>query len=305
MILTSVRVKVKKALDTYQAGGMIVLLYHAIGYFWKECAWLWIRMRTHSELIERTIYGNRMYLSSHDTGISKELAVFGTHEPIATRLLNQQIKPGMHVVDIGANIGYYALQEARLVGETGEVIAIEPVPDNVSLLTKNIEANGYQNLRIYSVAIGAENGTTKLYLSHESNLAALTSQKDVHDTCIDVPLRTLDSFLEYEGQVDLIRMDIEGYETEAIKGMIDILAKHKPILFIEIHQFIVGGEPIIQFLRTLKELGYETRYVIGRVFDNAVVKGKKYTETMSLDELMLDRWVVQGRGAMTIFCTTM
>ena len=241
-----------------------------------------------------------MYLSPHDTGISKELAVYKIHEPLATQLLGQEIKAGMRVVDIGANIGYYALQEAHLVGETGEVIAIEPVPDNVDLLRMNVEANGYKNVRIYQAAIGAEDGTTRLYLASKFNLSSLIS-RDIHHACIDTPLWTLDSFLEQEGQIDYIQMDIEGYEAEALKGMRGILRKYRPSMFVEIHPSIVGGEPIIRFLEELKGLGYKTKYVIDKAFNYPIVRKKNAVETMSLDELMLDRRVTRGQAVLTIF----
>lgn len=301
MKLTTFRNKANQVVRVYKRRGITIFFYVTIGYLWKECIWFYIRIRTHSKPIKRVTCGNMMYLSRHDSGISKELAVFRIHEPISTWLLNQQIKVGMCVVDIGANIGYYALQEARLVGEVGKVIAIEPVPDNLTLLKKNVETNGFRNVKICPVAIGAKNESAKLYLSDESNLCSLNPQGDVHDSIINVPLRTLDSLLELEGKIDFIRMDTEGYETEIIKGMLSILNKYKPTMFIEIHQFIVGGKVMVRFLERLRELGYETKYVIDRGFDIPVVKGKNYVESISIDELIRDRRVVHSEGSLMIF----
>ena len=103
-----------------------------------------------------------MYLKLNDAGISRELALLGVHEPIATRLLNQQIKSGMRVIEIGANIGYYTLIAANLVGESGKIYAIEPEPANYALLTKNVEVNGYKNVIPIQKAISNEIGTSKL-----------------------------------------------------------------------------------------------------------------------------------------------
>ena len=300
MNLITITNLVKGAKHIYRSGGILTLFYRVIGYGWKEFAWFWIRVQTRGKLIERTPCGNKMYLSPHDEGISKELAVYGIHEPLATQLLRQEIKTGMHVIDIGANIGYYALQEAHLVGETGKVIAIEPVPDNVTLLRKNVEANGYRNVHIYPVAIGTKNGTTKIHISHESNLASLIPQ-DRHSTSVDVPVWTLDSLLEQEERVDYIQMDIEGYEVEVIKGMIGILRKYRPGMFIEIHTPIVGGESIIKFLKELKCLGYKTKYVIDKAFNSPLVWKKDAVETISIDTLMLDKRVARGQAVLTIF----
>lgn len=243
-----------------------------------------------------------MYLKLNDAGISRELTLSGVHEPIATRLLNQQIKSGMRVIEIGANIGYYALQEARLVGEGGEIIAIEPAPDNIVLLRKNIEANGIHNIRIYEGAIGNKNGTIELYLPPESNWSSIIPDKYAEHPCINVTIWKLDSLLADIEQVDVIRMDIEGYEIEAIKGMLGILQKYKPRLIIEIHPQITGGEPIKQFLERLMQLGYETKYVISRTIDHKFFKErKKYVETQSLNKLISDKRVVQGLDGFMIF----
>ena len=152
-----------------------------------------IRARGKKE-IEKTVLGNVMYLSLDDVGVSKTLAVYGRHEPISTELFGQEIKEGMCVVDIGANIGYYALQEARLVGEAGRVIAIEPVPDNFVRLKRNVERNGCRNVELRQAAIGNENGTAKIYISRESNWSSLIP-RGVHTQSVDVQLWTLDSLL--------------------------------------------------------------------------------------------------------------
>ena len=242
-----------------------------------------------------------MFLSLQDTGISKELLAFGIHEPMSTKILNEQLKKGMRIVDIGANIGYYVLQEARIVGETGEITATEPVPYNFTMLKRNVEANGYQNIRLFRLAIGIENGTTKIYLSRESNLCSMTQQLTIHDTSIDVPVMTLDSFLEGKEKIDFIRMDIEGYEVKAIDGMLDILKKYKPKMMIEIHPFIVGGEAIIDYLKKLKSIGYETTFVIGRVYDNRFAMGKNRIEKMSLEKLIADKRIMQAVDAFMVF----
>jgi FkbM family methyltransferase len=288
------------ARQIYSSGGLRALLYRLSGYLWKEICWLWILTWDHSHFIKRTVYGNIIYLSRQDTGISKTLAVYKIHEPISTKILRNQIKSGMCVIDIGANIGYYTLQQAQLVGETGRVIAIEPVPDNVTLLKKNVAANGYSNVIIHEVAIGAENGTAKIYMSSESNLASLFFQKRLNKS-VDVPLWTLDTFLEGEDRVDYIQMDVEGYEVEVIKGMLGILKKHKPALFVEIHPTLAGGDAIIRFLCELKDLGYKTKCLVDKAFNYSLIKKKGAIEILTIDELMIDRRIAKGQAVLSVF----
>src|SRR5437879_13308135 len=91
------------------------------------------------------VHGSVLTVLPGDHGISRELAAYRTHEPLASKLLQKFLKPGMNLVDIGSNLGYYALLEARTVGGAGRVIAIEPVAGNFAQLSKNVHANGYRS----------------------------------------------------------------------------------------------------------------------------------------------------------------
>ena len=90
------------------------------------------------------VHGLDMYSNTPDRLIASFLWKFSILENYETGLLKQIVKPGMRVVDIGANIGYYTLLMARLTGPKGDIIAFEPDPDNYRLLTKNI--NDTRNL---------------------------------------------------------------------------------------------------------------------------------------------------------------
>lgn len=107
----------------------------------------------------KKINGSKMYLDINDEGLSHDLISDGVREFYATQKMKKEIKKGDVIVDIGANIGYYALLEARLVGKKGIVYAIEPVPRNIAILKKNIELNNYSNLEVYQLAYGGQKGS--------------------------------------------------------------------------------------------------------------------------------------------------
>ena len=86
------------------------------------------------------VHGHKMFLDPKD---SLRLSIFGVYEPFETDLVQHEVGEGDVVLDIGANIGYYTLIFARIVGEGGKVFAFEPDPDNFALLKKNVEASGY------------------------------------------------------------------------------------------------------------------------------------------------------------------
>lgn len=282
--------------------GLLTLMQRLVGFSWEECVWLYTCTLARRPLIERTVRGHRMYLSTGDAGISRQLRVWGVYEPTATELLSQEIKPGMHVVEIGANIGYYTLELARLVGEAGEVIAIEPDPATMYLLKLNVEANGYENVCLHEIAIGPGNLTASLYLSHSTEWCSLIP-RDVHHAHIEVPVRTLDSLVGQRDSIHYVKMDIEGYETEAIKGMHAVLQRNRPGIFVEIHPHIAGVRPTIQFLEVLEDLGYRVKHVVGKASDHRASKvgGTRAIEgTMDIEKLKTDERIASGLGGMVL-----
>lgn len=255
---------------------------------WRdEFIWFWKGRK--GDGISSLVNGRIMFLNPFDRGISKELFIYRTHEPLVSRLLMGILREGMAVVDIGANIGYYVLIESGLVGDKGKVIAIEPDPENVVLLRRNVEANELRNVEIIQAAIGEENGIGKLYRSGSANWHSLLPSYYVDEgDVVDVNVYTLDSLVEEMGiRVDMVRMDLEGYEVRAIRGMEMVLERDGPILVVELHPHLVGGEEICSLLNHFKSLRYEMIYVVNRSKDFAWVRGHRPMR-MAIDELIKD-----------------
>jgi len=250
------------------------------------------------------VHKQKMFLSVDDRGISKELACYQSHEPLSTQVLRTMLSPGETVIDIGANIGYYALLESQLVGSEGEVIAIEPSPSNVSLLTLNMKVNKIQNLRIINVAIGDYDGEGKLYLSNACNWNSLICQRELNQTSsVTVKVRSIDSLLkEINIRPSLIRMDIEGYETNAIAGMINTLNNYAPRLMIELHPQLIGGKAIRELIELLKSVNYKTCCAISKERDfpwNAPITA---IESPTIEALQNDKRIIEeNRGFMVFF----
>jgi FkbM family methyltransferase len=298
----------KTLVNYYKSGGFKTALVRIFIFIWYRVSIVWLllgKVGDRKKIVIRNVLGNKMCLNLSDTGISRELLLFGIHEPISTRIFRSLIKPGMHIIDIGANLGYYAFQEARIVGETGEVIAIEPVLGNVQLLKHGRELNSFKNMKILPIAIGVQNGTSKIFLQKESNCGSMLLP-DSYLKTVDVPTRDLDSLFESEQKIDYIRMDVEGFEIEIIKGMHKILDKFKPTLFIEIHLDILGYEKVKRFLEEIKSLGYDSKYIVDKAFEHRLLMGKdnKHIEEMSIDELMDDIRVKEGILAIIVFFET-
>lgn len=215
----------------------------------------------------------KMILNANDTGISQELMRIGSHEPLSTKILMKNLHEEMNVVDIGANLGYFALQEAEVIGPKGLVYAIEPIPQNYLLLKKNIALNGFRNVRVFNLAIGNADGCLDLFLSPASNWASAFKTSLNTNQKLSVPSERLDTFLEGRGRVDLIRMDVEGYETNIIDGMEKTLKQKHLMLFIEVHPLFTGKEKCKRFLQKLGDYGFAPLAVVfgnhpGKLIEN-------------------------------------
>ena len=151
----------------------------------------------------------------------------------------------MKVVDVGANIGYYALMFAQVVGPAGRIIAIEPSPENLPELKLNIERNKLRNVEIVSKAVG--NSQKEVGLRSGINSGVVRDDKRSYSVEQDL----IDNIVT--GPIDLLKIDVEGYEEFALEGAQRILSEYKPILFLEVHplelkQYGCGVGPIISRL---------------------------------------------------------
>jgi FkbM family methyltransferase len=213
-------------------------------------------------VIIKNIEGSRMYLDIRDKGVSRELVLMGIREELFTRTLQDTLQEGDCVLCIGANIGYYSLMEARLVGPRGKVYAIEPVPHNMKLLEDSIRLNNYGNIETFQLAMGQSDSMAKLYLSDHPNWSSFYPPRKVRRK-IDIEVTSVDSFLKGKRLPDLIRMDVEGYEYEIIIGMSGLLASGIPLrLFVEFHPDIMGRPRTAAFLDILKQHRFQLKKLI-------------------------------------------
>ena len=218
--------------------------------------------------LRKQIHGCEMDLNLQDKGISRTLLLFGTREAEHRVLLEQVLKPGMTVFDVGANIGYYALMEKRLIGPTGKVIAAEPAPANAELLRRNLALNGFDDVPVLDLAISDQAGKRSFHLAEQSNLGSFhnsgTGARHLSGQSIEVEMRTLADLATEFGPPDLIRMDVEGHEVEILSGLIEPVASGAmtPMVLFETHLSRYSPDHDLEApLRRLFELGYGARFL--------------------------------------------
>jgi FkbM family methyltransferase len=197
-------------------------------------------------------------------GIHRHLFLYGCLEPECTRIYSEMIPEGARIVSIGANIGYYVLLEARA---SSKVYAIEPSPQNVALLRRNIALNQYEDrVEIHELAISDRTGKALLSVSgapHHHRLLGSTEPQHEED-CIEVEITTLDEFLK-DKEVDVINMDIEGAEWLAVNGMKSLVSRKNPLhLFLEVHPELIrhyGGNEH-KMLDLLSGFGFRISHIV-------------------------------------------
>ena len=239
--------------------------------------WNTVRWHTSAALgrpyLRRRVHDYLMELRVGDPGVSRALALFGSREELETEVVRREIRPGMVVLDLGANIGYYTLLAASLVGPSGKVYAIEPFPDNLSLLRRNIALNGLSDrVETFSLAVADRSGRAALHLGAANNLHTLVGA-DAERGTIEVPTTTLSDFLADKPPVDFIRMDIEGGECQVFDGMDDVLRQSsRPAIFFEVHpRGTVDPDPgYTTRLERLLASGYRCRYAISSFHPTAI-----------------------------------
>jgi len=182
----------------------------------------------------------------------------GLYERNKVKAMRSFLKPGMTFIDVGANKGDFSLLAASLVGDRGEVLTFEPEPENCKWIRRSIELNGYRNVRLYEVALGDTQGQAQLYLGEKSGWhTLLPSQPFRNVATISILKRTLDSILEETNHryVNLIKIDVEGAELEALRGAYHTLSNNRDIvLLIDTHPQL-GVSPV-EVCDFLKELGF-------------------------------------------------
>jgi FkbM family methyltransferase len=165
--------------------------------------------------------------------------ILGNHETDVQKFLIRVLRPGMVYYDVGANVGFFATIAARLVGPSGKVLCFEPVPENARQIQYNAQLNGFDNVIVRCEALGSSNRTETFHTSAEPTWGMLTTVGKLPEKVsgeIEVKVRTMDS-LYAEGLPcpDVIKMDIEGAEAEALRGARETLSAHRPLLVIELH----------------------------------------------------------------------
>lgn len=218
-------------------------------------------------------------------GVSGDLLANGHREPEFMWIAKTEAR-GNVGLDLGANIGYFTL---FLCDQMENVICIEPDKRSRRLLKKNIDLNNFSHkTKIYDFAASDRTGRKKMYFAKtNSNLSTMSknslSKKDSYKL-LEVELRTVDS-LNLE-EVNFIKMDIEGYEVEALRGSMETLKRSSNCkILLEVHpQFYTKDRSFSGVLKNLIDMGFYFKYVVSAAVEHPdLFKDRGYSPMKTFD----------------------
>ncbi len=161
----------------------------------------------------------------------------GDNERPVQDALARHLRPGDVFFDVGANVGFFTILAARLVGPTGRVVALEAVPRNARRVVANARRNGLGNVTVLALAAGAGTGTATLNLARHPGGAVLASAGVPPDASgtITVPVRSIDDLAASEDlpPPTVCKIDVEGAEEAVLDGMVHTLRTLRPVLVVE------------------------------------------------------------------------
>jgi FkbM family methyltransferase len=217
----------------------------------------WLATRVYSEFLYRTGLCSRFTIDRnlyriHFSKSAMALAMWWHPEYWVEEesFYKSRLRPGDVFIDVGANIGVNALLAAALVGSAGKVIAIEAHPTTFAHLERNVRLNGFLNVVVRNAAVGSQAGSLELStgLLDDSQNHVLSDTGGTRG--IVVPVEPLDAILAgHRERIDLLKVDVEGYEKPVFEGAPETLARTRAIYF-EVYE------------RNFERFGYSTRDVL-------------------------------------------
>jgi len=208
---------------------------------------------------------NGRFMAGTRTDLFRTIAVTGEYEPELAKICKTYLRPDRDAIDIGANIGLYTVMMARhLRGR--KVVAMEPTPNALARLRRNLQTNGVQEQVIVFAGVAADKdgrAEIKTIVGKEeySSMGELThaAVAGLRHEVLDVPATTIDTLAsEHALDVGFIKIDVEGMEHVVLRGMENVLKKHRPVILAELSDPLLSknGSSSRAVVHFMEERGY-------------------------------------------------
>lgn len=223
----------------------------------------------------------KIYAMKSDAEVGRGIIQSQVYEPHVTNILTEILNAGDVFLDLGANIGYFSLLAASIVQASGKVISFEPNTQNLQLFYASILENKLKNIIVYPLA-ASDNARIMKLTSFGSNGFLEIPQSGLANAQF-LQSVTVDELLQNEERFNVVKMDIEGYEPLALKGMDKIIKKHKPIILTEFSPWHIKHRTQIEPQEYLKQL---TRYG----YDLYIIEPSGCSTLASDTDFVMDCW---------------
>ena len=260
-------------------------------------------MSTNTPHLVTTRYG-RMHLLGRDSIVSESLALYGEWAQREIDFLAHFITPGSTVLDIGAFIGTHTLAFSTLVGDQGTVIAFEPRAEAFDLLTRNVQDNQRTNVHLRQQGVCDAPASIELHrmppgaLTNFAGLALDDDSGSASGPAYEVPLVTVDSLAL--PAVGLLKIDVEGMESQVLDGARETIASFKPAVFAEANSIAAG----LKILAWCQANGYECLGHLTDAFNPENFNGQTrsiFDDGKELNLLLLPAGRAQPEGLPRVF----
>lgn len=212
--------------------------------------------------LKHTRHGLMLY-NINDRFVGRSLDIYGEFSEAEIELFNQTVRPGATVVDAGANIGAHTLFFARTVGETGLVLAFEPQRVVFQMLCANMALNDIRNVHCFQMALGSKAGQANIPVPDyeaEGNFGGFSLNQEPGNG-EEVRVMTLDA-IDFP-RLDFVKIDVEGLEAEVIRGSVQNITRHKPLLYVENDR----RERSPELIGLIRSLGYDLYWHLPPLFN--------------------------------------
>lgn len=213
----------------------------------------WLIKPTQGTTVVNTNFGFQIKIDpSFDANIENVIYQRGVYEYGTIDFIQHSLRVGDVFVDVGANIGFLSLAAAAKVGKSGKVFAFEPMPSTHQLLEENKNLNAFEQLVVVPKALGNEIKKATIYSEHQNRGgASIVNQRS--EKGVEIEVTRLDEF-DFGSKINMLKIDVEGYEWEVLKGAVNTLKRDKPILILEYsegRENIGNSNEMIQWLKEL------------------------------------------------------
>jgi len=234
----------------------------------------------------------KIYVMVDDLDVGLQIMRGNSYEPHVTQSLINILKSGDVFVDVGANIGFLTLLAASIVQSSGKVISFEPNVQNLQLIYASILENNFENIRVYPFAVSDSQQIMKI--KHFCSNGFLESPTSDQKNIQLVQTVRIDELLQSEKQINVIKMDIEGYEPSALRGMDNLIRKHRPIIFTEFSPWHIKHRCNIDpqaYLKQVESFNYRLSIIetSGNIIDNLDADSvMNFWKKLNNDKMQLD-----------------